>query len=156
MKALIFCFFINLLLLFTACHHNNANKDFIFISLGEEGMIPDKQYVFQPFDSLKNLDKNEIYDINLVIRFSESCHINQLHLGYEYSSPECDSIFNDKVTVPLFNDKDGFIGKGNFTIYQTQIPLLRKIPFQEGFFIAFQSLTKNTKGILDIGINLNK
>lgn len=141
------------LILSIACS-DKLQKNF-FYDLGEEGMIPDKQYLFSPFDSLF-FDKDSFYKIDLSIRYSDNCHIKKLPLEIEYSSLNKDSIYKKKFMVALFDDEDHFKGKGNFGVYEDIIPLLENQPAEEGFFISVSTPDKKTAGLISLGIICKK
>lgn len=136
-------------LVFLSCGSKNSE----FYDYGSEGLQPEVEYIFYPFDSLHShkadLSSKELL---LLIRYSELCDLKELPLSVEWSSLEQDSVRECKIKVPLFNQENTYIGKGNFGIFETTYPLMVIDKPQEGLYISLSTQEKETKGILSLGV----
>lgn len=124
-----------------------------FIDFGSKGMAKNVEYLFHPFDDLKDsLNSSSRYDICLVARYTQQCKLQSLPIDIEIVSLECDTIFNLKKDLSLFNKKGKVLGKGKLAVYETSIPLVKDIKRQEGYSVAVSTPEGNNEGIISIGI----
>ncbi|MCH5227408.1 MAG: hypothetical protein J1F16_06305 [Muribaculaceae bacterium] len=123
-----------------------------FVEFGHDGIVPDKEYVFYPFESVSDTVSSHTFAVSLIVRYTDLCKIKSLPLNIEKGSIWSDSISNFQVELPLFQLNDNSNGKGNFGLYQTLFPLFPSIQNEEGSFISISSSSKDTKGIISMGI----
>lgn len=150
---------INLPLLFlafalslAACGRNHQRHNVSYVNVGDDGLIPDMEYVFNPFDSLNSIDKTRAFDIFLLLRYSEICKIQSLPVEIETGSLASDNFKSENFNVDLFGKKQQDEAKGSFGIYELSYPLFRNLKPDEGFFLSVKTPEKNTSGIYAIGI----
>lgn len=127
-----------------------------FYELGKNGLNPEVTYIFSPFDSVAPINKNEIYDIEACLRYTDECLIKSLPLEYEVASLNTDSIFNGKVQIPLFYEDDSSMGKGNFGFYEISSPILTHQKYDPDLQILISTPESNGNGIISIGMILRK
>lgn len=142
-----------------SCSEIGEYSESTFIDFGEKGMIPKYEYLFYPFEKISEENKNSIskseeFKMFLEVRYSDQCIISQLPLNMEYSSVNQDSIFNKKLNIGLFDVEDNGLGKGNFSIRTTKIPLFDSLKIDKDLFVAFSTDATQTEGILSIGITI--
>lgn len=138
--------------LFFSCKGSVNHKDSFFYDFDQEGMKPDLEYIFYPFERIENISSDSIFSLTLSIRYSNILHLQRLPLNIEFASFENDSIRNIKINVPLFDDKDSYKGKGNFGLYESDYTFLHNQKFEDGFFVSVSTSEKETHGILSLGI----
>lgn len=146
----------SILLSFLSCHHNPEAINVSFHNFGPNGMMPDEEYIFSPFE---NLDYDSLiiskYDISLIIRYSDKCRIKQLPLKIESSSFNFDTIYNSEISAILFDDKNKNSGKGGLGSYETIIPFRDNESFDKGLSLAISTPEKNAQGIIALGVICN-
>ena len=140
------------LFIFLSCEKNSQFQEASFFDFGEKGMVPNFQYVFYPFKALSDSSGNDCFSITLAVRYTSEYKYKNLPLKVEYLSSEPDTIIERILSVPLFDDKDGFTGKGNLGIYEAKVPLIEITGFGEDFFISIETPENNTNGILSLGV----
>lgn len=127
-----------------------------FIDFDDSGMLANKEYLFQPFDSISPSIANNLYDLYLELRYSNVCRIKQLPIDIEIGSVWDDSIINKKINLKLFDKDDNFQGKGNFGVYEISANIIDSIKIKDGFFISVSTPESNTKGIISLGTLIKK
>lgn len=140
-----------LLILTVSCEGNRQLNYSVFIDFPKEGMIPGKDYIFYPFENADSLDNNDLYQIDLEIRYNQRCKILNLPLIVEYASLTDDSVKTLNLLINLFEEKKEFKKKGNFAISTVSETLIPDTHYQEGLFISVKTEEKETSGILSIG-----
>lgn len=135
-----------------ACTRSTMNFYSFFYDFGSEGMVPDLEYTFHPFEDKEDDNKGNMYSYTLVVRFNDSCKITDLPLEIEKGSLESDSIQTFDILVPLFDPSGRVSGKGNYSIYETMVPLKKDSPYEEGLFFSVSTKETETKGLLSLGI----
>ena len=143
------------LILLTACNKENVNQKAFFYDIDVNGLGKDVQYEFHPFENSDSSAINEMYAIYLALRFSDNCVIKKLPINMEYFSLEHDSIKKSNFIIPLFDENDAYNGRGNFGIYEIEIPLFSRQQFEDSLSLYLSTPEENTKGILSLGIILN-
>lgn len=140
------------LILFCACRQKGGNQFSDFIDLGETGMSPGRQYIFEPFKvNLKDSLPND-FNVFIEIRYSEKCKISGLPLLIEYSSLKEDSIHNAEILIDLFDMNSNLPGKSAYGIYETSYKLIEHQPFEESFFVSIATPEIDTGGVLSLGV----
>lgn len=146
---------ISLFLIMIACRKSNGFKEAIFYDFNETGMIPRKEYVYYPFENIKNDSlSSEKYDLTLVVRYSEFSVLKYLPLTIEYSSLNRDSIIETKLKIPLYLDDNNLVGHGGLGIFQTEMKILNNLKYENEFFISVSTLEEDSHGILSLGVVL--
>lgn len=143
-------------LLLFACKQKDMVSQSVFQEFGSEGMVPLKEYVFLPFDSLVSSSSDSVFDISIAVRYSDRCRLRDLPLNVETVSFSADTIFFSNISVPLFDAEDSLEGKGNFGIYEQTYPLLKHQKPDERLSIAVSSHEKLLEGILALGVIIEK
>lgn len=141
----------SLLILLYSCGDTKI-KGIQYQNFGTEGIVPEQDYVFYPFQNIDKPETNKPYEISLVIRISDLCRIKELPLNIETGSPLLDSIYSFNLKVNLYNDSDLMKGKGNMGISEISVPLFSEINFDSDRFISLSTPEKETKGIISLGI----
>lgn len=133
--------------------HQIPEKNFsVFIDFGEEGLIPEKNYLFDNLDSLANVSKLKNGVLEICVRYTDRCKIKNLPLNVEYSSLSSDSIYSKSIEINLFDNEDNVKGKGNFGIYETVFPVISDINFKDALYISISTTENLTSGILSLGV----
>lgn len=151
MSGIVFLATSFLLFSLSSCHYPLSSEKFIISDLGTEGLQKDLEYFFQPFDSVNVLNKNQKYYISIYTRFNETCKINSLPLNIEWSENIEDTIHDLKISLPLF-DKFNSNGKGNYGIFETEVPLIILNSPDTTFFVNISTPEKDTRGIIALGL----
>lgn len=138
-------------LIFISCVKKSEFIDSSYYDFGEKGMIPDREYIFYPFEKTKEVIDKEL-TFYITVRFSDRCGLKSIPLSVEYGSLDDDQINNSEFTIPLFDDYGNSKGKGNWGIYEVELPFLKDKKYEEGFFISLSTQEKDTHGILSLGI----
>ena len=131
------------------------HQNVMFFDFGDSGMISHNFYNFIPFDNLEP-DSTGLYNIDIIIRYTDKCQLQYLPLKIECSSFKLDSISQFNLSVALFNDDNKNEGKGRFGFYESVTPLKIDVPFDEGLNIAVSTVEKDTQGIISLGLNCFK
>ena len=141
------------LLLLSGCHHVNHADDSCFYEFDEKGPAPLVEYSFFPFKNGR-IDSVAIkkYDLALVVRFNDKCQLKQLPLSIETSSFNRDEISKSKIVIDLFDNNNNSLGKGNFGLYECEIPLAENIDFDEGLCLSIETSQPYVAGVLALGI----
>ena len=134
-----------------ACTSEKDNGVSEFYDLGEEGMIPQKEYVFNPLDSIFGLQAGDLSDIELAVRFSDQFSLQSLPLTIEFGDLKNESIFRKEIDLLLYGNDDRHLGKGTLGIYESEFPL-GSFHLEEGFFISVSTPELSTRGIHAIGL----
>ena len=132
------------------CDNKNRDSSFLFFDFGNEGMISGREYIFYPNDSSYFPPHNNDAVFYLLIRYTDNCKINSLPVSIEYTSLMNDSTTVNFIDIPLFDDTDKFLGKGNFGVYERLFPLNLKISADS--YISVLTQEKNTTGIISLGL----
>lgn len=144
-----------LLLLFVACFSCSDNKipyNSEFYDFGHKGMEARKEYLFYPFKDQEDSTSKKSYNINLILRYSDKCEIKCLPLDVEAGSLWRDSLLHARIPVRLFDDEDNVAGKGNYGVFETEVPVLHTDSIMDGMYISISTLEKHTDGIVSLGI----
>lgn len=148
-------FFIFGLTVLTSCIKNKDYKEGSYFVFDEKGMFPYREYTFYPFEKFEGSSPKNVFSIFISLRYTDSCNLKFLPLKIEYASLVKDSIIEKNINIPLYDDNGLFKGKGNLGIYESEISLIKKQHFEEGFFISISTPETNTEGIISLGI-INK
>lgn len=144
-------------LLVSSCVKVSEFDESIFFDMENHHMGKDVEYIFKPFEKLSEEKcKGKFFLVELAVRYSDICDLQSLPLDIEYASLAHDSIKNLRILMPLFNEADEMQGKGNFGVFQSGQILLKKQPYEEGFFISVSSPVEDTQGIVSLGITLKE
>lgn len=146
-------FFISsMLLIFVSCKDISDVKESQFYNFEKSGMGENVEYLFNPFEG--NFDNNiqNKYDIIIEVRYSDKCRLKSLPLNVELSSLKNDSIHQRKISIPLFDDKDNFQGKGHFGVFESNFELLKSHVIEEGLNICVSTPEVDSSGILALGV----
>lgn len=127
-----------------------------FQDLGASGLVPDKEYVFKPFEKSDKKNLNGTFKIDIAVRYNDKCTLETLPLNIEISSFNSDSISNLNLKIPLFDNKEEGSAKGSYGIYEAVVPLTADQNYDEGLTIALASPEKDSNGIIAIGIICDK
>lgn len=141
-----------LLLSFFSCVRDSKIYNVSFYEFPASGLIPSKDYIFYPFENWNHDSINNIYNLFLVVRYTDQCKLKYLKLNVESSSFNYDSIHNEVVKIDLFDNDNHFCGKGGFGFYENSFPIIKNQPFDENLSIAVSSAEKDTKGIIALGL----
>lgn len=145
-------YLISFLILFLGSCQDKTGVSFVeFYDFESEGLIPNKEYIFHPFQDTLYLNTDKV-DIFLAVRYNEDCKIESLPLFLEYASLESDSIKNQSINIQLFEEREEFPKKHKMGIYEKEITLLKDQKREEGFFLSLSTPEKNTRGINSVGI----
>ena len=115
-------------------------------------MTTHEEYTFYPFDEIDSKYSKGLFDLYVSLRYTEACKLNYLPLKIEFASLEKDSIKEKSLNIPLFDDRGNYKGRGNLGIYESEVILENKQPFEEGFFISISTTETDTEGIISLGI----
>lgn len=155
MKTVIrFVFIYSLIFLCSGCKDASEIKESVFYNFDDQGMKNNFEFIFQPFETIPSGSRNQIYDISIELRYSNKCILKSLPLNVEFASLESDTIFKQRIIIPLFDDEDNFQGKGNFGVFEANHILMKNQPFEDGFYINITTPEADTHGILALGVTL--
>lgn len=146
------------LVLLGACTFNNPNVFSKFYDLGDEGMVPDFEYVFQPFKEAPSdfVDSLALFKVFLELRYNESCKITEIPFNIEYGAISSDSITSSLFVVPLFDSVFCDSNYAKYGLYDSKIQIINSIPFDRSLFIAISSSESLSKGIVSLGVICEK
>lgn len=144
--------FIIILIALSSCIKNSEIKEATFVNFGENGLQPNEQFTFYPFEKIKHPNSKDDYSISISIRYLDICELKYLPLKIEYASLENDSIIEKKIIIPLFDNNGIYKGKGNLGLYESETDILSSQPFENGFFVSITSPEVKTQGILSLGV----
>lgn len=152
MRLFFIGFIVILSLAFSACKNDKEISHADFIDLGHDGFIPEKEYLFYPFENFSDsLPLSQTFNLYVCLRYTDKCRLNYLPLHIESTSLESDSIIEKVIDLQLF-ENNRVLGKGHYGIYEINCPFLEKIRSQKGFTVSIMTRQKDTQGILALGI----
>lgn len=144
-------FFIISNVIFSSCIDINIRES-TYVDFNGKGMTTHEEYTFYPFDDIDSKYSKGLFDLYVSLRYTEACKLNYLPLKIEFASLEKDSIKEKSLNIPLFDDRGNYKGRGNLGIYESEVILENKQPFEEGFFISISTSETDTEGIISLGI----
>ena len=146
-----------ILLCIEACS-DHTNPSFTeFVELGNEGLTPGYEYVFQNFDQSvleKKINRDSLFGVDLLIRYNDQCRISELPLEIEYYSILQDSVISIHESISLFGNNDTQSFSNHFGLFEIRIPIIEKIIKSNVFFISLKTFEEDTQGIIALGISL--
>lgn len=129
-----------------------------FIDISGDGIPENRAYVFFPVpaDSLSSGIVD--YDVILVVRYNSSAKAGSIILDVEELSLRDENPDTIRVSIPLFDDNDEPVGKGNYSIYEAADTLRHGIRIQDGYLLSVSTPLprEETIGIRSIGIILSR
>ena len=149
----LFCFYLISINSFVSCISSDKCEESEFVSFASEGMVSDKEYVFDDFSELYQLSGP--FEISITLRFSEACALKYLPLQIELQA-NMDSISSYQLNIDFFDNIGHSLGKGNYGIYELVTPLTKISDIDECFFVSLKTYESNTKGIISAGVIVKK
>ena len=127
-----------------------------FVEFQSNGIVKDKDYVLHPIQ-LNDSDVHPfLAKVTLVIRYSQNSIVRSLPLEIEYLPNYQDSLHQDTITIPLFDEDDMKIGSGSFPVYENHVTLTKQIWVDSNFFLSLKTHEHNTHGILSAGVIIHR
>lgn len=152
-KNPLFIFFISVFVCLVSCREDKDKMGSSFIDLGIDGMTQDYQYIFQPLESLYfDSISTSRFNVELILRYTDKCRFKELPLVTESFLKLNDTIDTREMSIPLFNQEGKVKGKGNYGIYQEEVPFLQDQELDENFFISLSTTEPDTEGIVALGV----
>lgn len=137
---------LSLLLIFMSTCQKSDHECFSqFYDIGSEGLLADSEFLYQPKVS------DGIYDILLVVRYTNKLDLESIPIKIEYFSGELNEIQYKSETINFSSQEDN-IKKGNFGVYQLEMPLLNDIKVEDGFYVTISPSISVDCGVISLGI----
>lgn len=145
-------------IMFAACGKATPVVYSEFVDIDKDGIPPNWEYTFSPvpFDSTEMV--NGLFDVIVLVRYSNRCASKNVILDVESLSLEHMQPDSVRLSIPLLDSTDKPLGEGNLGVFETADTLARGIRIPEGYVVSLSSPlpSEETKGIIDIGIKLSR
>lgn len=129
-----------------------------FVDIGDNGIPANWEYTFSPapFDSTERI--SGLFDVIMVVRYSNRCASKSVIFDVESLSLEHTTPDSTRLSIPLIGPDGDPIGKGNLGVFEVTDTLARGINVPDGYVVSVSSPLppEETAGIINVGIKLTR
>lgn len=148
--------FMGMSLFGASCIRDNNTVYSEFADIPNSGWDPVRVIPFSPWPIDSVISPNDRFNMNLTIRHDGHLSIDTLSILITEES--LDGIQEKTIQVPVRNSKGKYLGKREYALYETSVPIHRdfKLPRNFGITLTPLAARASTSGLRNVGVSLNK